>query len=327
MAIRMGYWDCQSCGTQHIEGPKRDCPQCGRPRDKNVAFYTDDSAPEVTDSALLERAHAGADWHCPYCDCDNKAGATVCVSCGATLGDRQGTAREIKVQYDQLPVATKAAAKRSIGKGVLLAIAAGVLALGVSAWFLFLRTSPHDVTVTSHSWTKALVIERLETQRNAAWRDEVPGGAREVGRETRSRDKKVQEGTERVKVGKKDLGNGLFEDVYEERPRYVTKTFQDTWVSYEVDRWVQGQTIKNEGQAGNEPAYPTYTPGYKERIGRRENHVALGLRDAKNKEYSFKIEINDDETKRQRARSFAIGQRYTALITAVGHVSELQTAQ
>ena len=35
----MGYWDCQYCGTSHIKGTKRDCPNCDHPRDAGVKFY------------------------------------------------------------------------------------------------------------------------------------------------------------------------------------------------------------------------------------------------------------------------------------------------
>ena len=28
----MGYWDCPYCSTKHIEGTRRECPSCGKPR-------------------------------------------------------------------------------------------------------------------------------------------------------------------------------------------------------------------------------------------------------------------------------------------------------
>lgn len=37
----MGYWDCPYCSTKHIEGTKRECPSCGKPRGQEVKFYMD----------------------------------------------------------------------------------------------------------------------------------------------------------------------------------------------------------------------------------------------------------------------------------------------
>lgn len=37
----MGYWDCPYCSTKHIEGTRRECPSCGKPRGQEVKFYMD----------------------------------------------------------------------------------------------------------------------------------------------------------------------------------------------------------------------------------------------------------------------------------------------
>ena len=34
-----GYWDCKYCGQKAIDGPKRECPNCGAARDKDTKFY------------------------------------------------------------------------------------------------------------------------------------------------------------------------------------------------------------------------------------------------------------------------------------------------
>ena len=34
----MGYWDCPYCSTKHIEGTKRECPSCGKPRGQEVLY-------------------------------------------------------------------------------------------------------------------------------------------------------------------------------------------------------------------------------------------------------------------------------------------------
>jgi predicted nucleic acid-binding Zn ribbon protein len=320
MAIRMGYWDCPHCQHKKIEGPQRQCPQCGRPRDNGVQFYTTDDAPEVNDPALLQRARAGADWHCPFCDTDNPAGQQACLSCGATdPSARQRQQRVIPAAPTAVPSSKPV---RKGGKGGLL-IALGVLALVVlGAWLLFFRTKPHTVVIERSTWIKTLVVERLETRTESAWADEVPSGGREIRRELRGRERKVQDGTERVKVGQKDLGNGMFEDVYEDRPRYVTRRFDEPWVTYEIDRWVQDRTLKEERSDGTEPPAPNAALSPRLREGARESYVSLDLQ-GDGTRYSYRIDVKDAESK-TRAITFKVGQKVTAMVNAVGGVRDLK---
>jgi hypothetical protein len=45
-------------------------------------------------------------------------------------------------------------------------------------------------------------------------------------------------GAEQVKAGRRDLGNGFFEDVYRDEPIYRERPVYRTRVSYDVQRWV-----------------------------------------------------------------------------------------
>ncbi|MCP4439916.1 MAG: hypothetical protein GY810_13305 [Aureispira sp.] len=80
--IRVGKWDCNSCGQIGIHGPSTKCPKCGSTRPQNVKFYLDDNAPIVRDVRKIREAYAGADWICDHCQAHNKAKDTHCKSCG-----------------------------------------------------------------------------------------------------------------------------------------------------------------------------------------------------------------------------------------------------
>ncbi len=319
MTIRMGYWDCPACGHKRVEGPVSNCTSCGKPRGPGVAFYTDDSAPVVEDPEMVARARAGADWQCKYCRADNRAGVLECASCGA---GPDGTVRRAQ-QY--MPNQPPAPPPKKSSTGLILGVlVAAVMVLFGGCWFLCIRTTALKVTVQQVTWSKTLQVEELKTERKDAWREDVPAGAREISRIQKGRTKKVQEGTIKVKVGKKDLGNGMFEDVYEEKPKYVDKQVDDTWVTYEIERWVQGQKLKRETTDGSEPPEPAFTPAGRQRAGERTNEAVLALKGSDGKAYQYSIDLTKERAAAEKVRSFKIGQSYTAMVTAMGTVSELK---
>lgn len=82
--IVMGYWDCSYCDAVGIEGTKRDCPGCNRPRGEGVKFYMDRSNVQYLTSEEAESKGNGPDWLCSYCNSLNSALANECSSCGAS---------------------------------------------------------------------------------------------------------------------------------------------------------------------------------------------------------------------------------------------------
>ena len=77
----MGYWDCPYCSTKHIEGTKRECPSCGKPRGQEVKFYMD--GVRYLSAEESQTKGKGADWLCDHCGNYNSALNTRCSSCGA----------------------------------------------------------------------------------------------------------------------------------------------------------------------------------------------------------------------------------------------------
>jgi len=316
MAIRQGVWDCPYCGKKAIPGPEGKCNGCGAPRDKDVRFYVPEGAAEVTDQAELARARAAPDWHCGFCGADNPAGQTKCKGCGGGQDGSAG-ARQVKVIPDPPARPAPAPAARR-GKGPLL-IALGVLvAIALGVWFFFFRTHEETLRVSGHQWERTIAVERFQWVREEAWQAEVPTGARVLGsrQEVHHKDR-VQKGTERVKVGQKDLGNGYFEDVYEDRPVYEEQPVYATKVSYEVERWKHERAERAAG-TDLEPQWPPVTLREKEREGGRKEVLKVLL------------EGPEGETREwtapdlQRWRFYEPGRSYTAAVTATGSVSELQ---
>lgn len=82
MAIVMGYWDCQYCNTKGVRGDKRECPNCGHPRDESVRFYMK----ETTALSQEEEAkvNKNPDWYCSFCNTLNSDNDIVCKSCSAS---------------------------------------------------------------------------------------------------------------------------------------------------------------------------------------------------------------------------------------------------
>ena len=298
MAIRMGYWDCPSCKHKRIDGPDAECPTCGQPREDDIEFYTDDDAAVVEDPELIRQARLGADWNCQYCGVDNKAGKVECNTCGA--GPDGSKSREQRVIMDapadsEAALGPAAAASgESGGKGGLLVVLAVLAVIGGLVWFFFMRTTDAKVTVTGSTWTKTLQIEKRTIEKKEAWADQVPSDAKIIKKKKKKRLKRVQDGTKKVKVGKKDLGNGMFEDVYEKRPNMVDKKVKDHWVSYEVIRWIQGKQMRSDAKDGAEPADPEFNPSKKKRVGKRTSVLVVTVKTAEGTSHSSAADVGDE---------------------------------
>jgi hypothetical protein len=152
-----------------------------------------------------------------------------------------------------------------------------ILLLGFLLW-------PHqtEVVVTGHSWERTIEIEKRVTSREEGW--DVPAGGRVVETfkaiktynkvleryEKKTRTVKVKSGTEKYVCGKKDLGNGYFDDKYCERNTYTERqeTYDDpiyrkepvyaSKYRYDIDRWKRDHTDKASGNDKN-PIWPKQT--------------------------------------------------------------------
>lgn len=352
MAIREGAWDCPVCGRKGNRGPDKFCGGCGSPRGPAVQFYLPDDAPEVVEAEALKRAAAGPDWICPYCGADNPADNAFCSGCGAP---RDGAkTREITEQrFDAPPPSPKplAAPPPQKGGGSRFKLGCGLGCLGLivlAALFVFLgRPKPTTLTVTGFHWLRTIAVEELRPVTEEAWEGEVPSGARvlgssrkvhhvdhiQIGSETRTRNvsERVQTGSQRVKVGTRNLGNGYFEDVYENRPTYENRTRQETYqqpvyrdqpvyrqrVRYEIEKWMPDREARAEGQ-DHAPAWPDPRLGAKEREGKRTEAYEVHFRTAKGQPATYKA------PNEQVWRSFGEGRSYKGKVYDDGRVAEVE---
>lgn len=350
MAIREGAWDCPACGRKGNRGPEKYCGGCGNPRGPEVKFYLPEDAAEVTDAEALERAKAAPDWHCPYCDADNRDENAFCSGCGAPR-DGAATRQVVEHRFDAPPPPPPQPVKpQEPGKGGRI-FKFGCLGLVLLiALFVFLgRPKEKDLTVTGHEWMRSIQVEELRPVQEQAWEGELPSGARtlsssrevfrvnkiQIGTETRTRtvSERVQTGTERVKVGTRDLGNGYFEDIYEDRPVYETVEREETYEEpvyreepvykrryrYEVDKWMPDREAKAEGQ-GLSPQWPDTDLDRNEREGTRKEEYTVLFQDPDGEPARYKA------PNEQAWRVFEPGRSYKGKVKSGGEVVEIETA-
>jgi len=319
MAIREGAWDCPACGRKRNRGPEKHCAGCGTARAADVRFYLPDDAPEVTDPAALERARRGPDWRCNFCGADNRADYTHCTGCGASS---DGTPRRPVIEYRDTP--QEKPPKKTPKKKRHGCLKVGCLGILLTFLALLFLGGAEEVTLTADrfAWERTAHIEARVTVTEEAWEDEVPSGAQvlerrqeqralnpvPIGTETKTRKvtERVQVGTEQVKVGVRDLGNGYFEDIYEDRPVYETvereesyeapvysavPTF-DTKIRYEIDRWQPRREIRL-GDAGRPGRWLELDLARDERVSKIEALYTVFFTDPEGKSYRW--ETRDEE--------------------------------
>lgn len=359
MAIREGAWDCPHCGRRKNRGPEKHCGGCGAPRGEDVRFYLPPDSPEVTAAETLERARAGPDWTCSFCEADNPSVDAFCTSCGAA---RDGAAqarpvvehrREGLIPSPASPALSPVPGEREppsapIGSKLKRGCQIGCLglaALVLVAWFLG-RPQETMLTVTGHRWERTVAVEERRTVTEEGWEGELPAGARSlssrreihhhdrvrIGTDTRTRTvtERAQTGTERIKVGERDLGNGYFEDIYEDRPVYEEREREETYEEpvfredpvfrlrheYEVDRWVPAREAR-AGARNLAPRWPDAGLRPQEREGRRTElyEVLFEDPDGAGRVYRARDEVEWQD--------FEPGTPYRARVRSSGEIVEI----
>ncbi|MEZ4772638.1 MAG: zinc finger protein [Bacteroidia bacterium] len=296
MAVRVGRWDCPTCGHIGNPGPQTKCSSCASPRPKDVVFYLPKDAEIVTEDTHLKAASAGVDWICGHCTAQNKATQAECWSCG---NPRDETSEDVNLEereygLDDVPIEGQkrqrtihpleqqrlASTKRGGGWLRNIIIAALVLLGGV----LLLRSFPQQISVTVEQFTWERTTQMLHYEPVAKEEWSVPQGAYDVssfqaireykqvlrGYETRTRDVQVKVGEERYVCGQIDKGNGYFEDKYCTRPIYETRqeTYQEavydqvpiyaTKYRFKIMEWVASkENLLYAGAKDHNPQWPS----------------------------------------------------------------------
>ena len=93
-----GFWDCNQCGHKHIGGLTDICPKCGKPKGKDIEYYTDMTNEKVLSNEDLIKAGISReecdgehpDWICSYCEQLNNHSNTTCALCGSPREEKEG---------------------------------------------------------------------------------------------------------------------------------------------------------------------------------------------------------------------------------------------
>lgn len=268
-------WNCDHCGGANkgaiSSHPVTACAHCGQAR-------------EQADLANPTR-HFGP--------------GAVPDTAGAVRPERPD--RTARIHQDTKPTPN---GRSSRGAARIGLIAAAVLGLLFLAWSVFFASYPSRMEVTGLSWERTITVEVFRTIQQEGWdapsdarihaRDRKVRSWREVLDRTETRTRmvsdRVQVGTETYGCGTTDLGNGYFQDRTCTRPVYQTRmrieTYQepvyrrepvyDTWLSWEVDRWVAARTERSSGTTPDR-AWPTPTLSPNERAGARTEVLQVDL--------------------------------------------------
>ncbi|MDA3850684.1 MAG: hypothetical protein PF447_05380 [Spirochaetaceae bacterium] len=277
MAVKEGKWRCPSCDAVNL-GREMKCSSCGMTRGEDVKFFVEVDAQTVEDQNLLNRAQGGADWHCDFCGTDNRADETVCSQCAAPATGMQRRKQQTMDANGQAvssaPPPPPATAAKKNPLGIILIILGVVVALGLV--FLLTRGKEDVLRLDGGEWSRTIGVEEQQWVRHEAWRDEVPSRGRvlRTWEEQRSTER-IQVGTEQVKTGTKDLGNGFFEDVYEERPIYEEQPVYDLRTEYEIQEWIQIRELRASGDLNDPPQWPDAALRSLEREGNRSESAVL----------------------------------------------------
>src|SRR5712692_2656470 len=315
MAIREGKWRCPYCSVAN-RGAAMACTGCGATRDKDVAFFLEDDAEEVTDDALIARARAGADWVCTFCGDSNAPERDHCRNCGAEKGSAPSRpVREVPEVPVPPPIPQAASPVSARFRPWAIAVLLVLVAFVVAAAYFGLRRTEETLTVAGFEWERRVAVEAWRTVREQAWEGSVPAGARVVSlRQEVHHTERDQVGTRRVKAGHRDLGNGFFEDVYRDEPVYRERPVYRTRVAYDVQRWVPDRTVRASG-----PDHAAHWPDPQLRTGEREASRAEKLVVLLNGKRTYRTELPE-----ARWAALQPGQAVSAVIRGGRSVLELK---
>ncbi len=326
-----GYWDCPYCGNKAIRGGQQSCPACGKTRAADTKFYMLDTK-HVEDES---KVGAGPDWFCPYCDSYNPAAETVCRNCGH---EREATdetyfdlrAKREKRAAEERGAETPRAPRKS--KKPFLILALIVLAMIVSG---IVRSMPHSrsVTITDTGWTREITVQENRLVEESGWSLPSDAVERLDEREEIHHYDKVLDHYETVEEQKseqvldgydtyvtyEDMGNGYFNEVEHQTPRYRTEYYTvtheepvyidvpvyETRYYYTVYRWTDARSETAQGQT--DPEWPRIVYGEREREGARSERYTVTYADKKGREST--MECAFDTWSR-----FTIGGKYTLKI-------------
>jgi hypothetical protein len=304
--IVVGCWDCDYCGADRISGEIKICPNCGKPRGKDVTFYMAGPKNYVEDP---DKINKNPDWVCPYCQTLNPDDNKFCSACGSAREEsdtnyfeskEKDREREEKREEDRRKAEGTDLAARASGRSRLPLILILLAIFGLMVFAFMPKT--RKMHVDSRTWERSVSIERYQEVRESSWnlqdgawdvtsRDEVYTYNHVLDHyETRTREvsEQVLDGYD-TEIEYRDLGNGYYEEIEHQVPRYRTEYHTETYQEpvyvdipvfakkyyYSIMKWLYDRDEVTSG-ADNEPYYAELNlPDNERESGRSEQYWIL----------------------------------------------------
>ena len=244
--IVVGCWDCDYCGADRISGEVKICPKCGKPRGKDITFYMAGPKEYVKDP---DKINKNPDWLCPYCNTLNPDDNKFCSACGAARAESEANyfeskekdrEREEKREEARREAEGANISKAGAGRSRLPLFIALIIAAGLLIYLMMPKTK--GLYVDAKSWERSISIERYQEVKDSSWN--LPDGAWDVTSrdevytynhvldhyETRTREvsEQVLDGYD-TEIEYRDLGNGYYEEIEHQVPRYRTEYHTETY--------------------------------------------------------------------------------------------------
>ena len=304
--IVVGCWDCDYCGADRISGEIKICPNCGKPRGKDVTFYMAGPKNYVEDP---DKINKNPDWVCPYCQTLNPDDNKFCSACGSAREEsdtnyfeskEKDREREEKREEDRRKAEGTDLAARASGRSRLPLILILLAIFGLMVFAFMPKT--RKMHVDSKTWERKVSIERYQEVRESSWN--LPDGAWDVTSrdevytynhvldhyETRTREvsEQVLDGYD-TEIEYRDLGNGYYEEIEHQVPRYRTEYHTETYQEpvyvdipvfakkyyYSIMKWLHDRDEVTSG-ADNEPFFAELNlPENERESGRSEQYWIL----------------------------------------------------
>ena len=301
--IVVGCWDCDYCGADRISGEVKICPKCGKPRGKDITFYMAGPKEYVEDP---DKINKNPDWLCPYCSTLNPDDSKFCTACGAAREESEDNYFESKEKDRERKEKREAdkikaeAPSRSAGKSRLPLILA--LAAAVALLIFLMMPKTKGIHVDAKAWERTIHVDRYQQVQDSSWN--LPDGAWDVSSrdevytynhvldhyETRTREvaEQVLDGYD-TEIEYKDLGNGYYEEIEHQIPRYRTEYHTETYQEpvyvdipvfqkkyyYSIMKWLYDRDEVTSG-TDTEPFYAELTlPEDERESGREEQYWIL----------------------------------------------------
>lgn len=242
--IVVGCWDCDYCGADRISGEIKICPHCGKPRGKDITFYMAGPKNYVTDP---DKINKNPDWLCPYCNTLNPDDNKFCSACGAAREESEANyfenkekEKERREQQEALKPKEQDTSSRSAARSRLPLFIGLFAALALLVFLIMPKTK--GLHVDAKSWERSVKVERYQEVQDSSW--DLPDGAWNISSreevytynhildhyETRTREvsEQVLDGYD-TEVEYRDLGNGYYEEIEHQVPRYRTEYHTETY--------------------------------------------------------------------------------------------------